>query len=158
MNKTEILKEFLNALRCDLELAKEASADAAAYATHEESKADSKWDTQGLEASYLAAGQAGKAREAAQAIQRLQNLIQESSTRKENTTVSMGALVTLMISGSEELFLILPDGGGRCLKVNGSEITAVSPVSPMGSVLMGKPEGATVSLSSGIEVKILAVD
>src|SRR5690606_19098632 len=57
MNKHAVIEAVLAELMNQLELVRGASREAAEYATHEESRADSKWDTQGLEASYLAAGQ-----------------------------------------------------------------------------------------------------
>ena len=72
MNKTRFFNALLDKLREEVRLAVEASKDAAEYATNEESRAESQWDTQGLEASYLAAGQAGQARQWAEAIEELQ--------------------------------------------------------------------------------------
>ena len=45
-----------------------AAREAHGYATDPDSKAESKYDTRGLEASYLAAGQAAKADELAEAM------------------------------------------------------------------------------------------
>ena len=81
---------FLESLRKELLLAVEASQDAADYATNDESRADSQWDTQGLEASYLAAGQAGMAKKWAESIEELQSERELLLERKER--VELGAL------------------------------------------------------------------
>ena len=60
MDKFSVINKIIDELKVQLEVAKGASTEAASYATNAESRAESKWDTQGLEASYLAAGQAGR--------------------------------------------------------------------------------------------------
>ena len=56
IDKSHFFQRLLATLREELLHAVNASKDAAEYATNEESRAESQWDTQGLEASYLAAG------------------------------------------------------------------------------------------------------
>ena len=53
MDKSHFFQCLLATLREELLHAVNASKDAAEYATNEESRAESQWDTQGLEASYL---------------------------------------------------------------------------------------------------------
>ena len=69
MDKSHFFQRLLATLREELLHAVNASKDAAEYATNEESRAESQWDTQGLEASYLAAGQATQARQWAEAVE-----------------------------------------------------------------------------------------
>ena len=69
MDKALFYQTLINTLESELKHAIDASKDAADYATNEEAKAESQWDTQGLEASYLAAGQADQARQWAEAIE-----------------------------------------------------------------------------------------
>ena len=73
MDKSHFFQRLLATLREELLHAVNASKDAAEYATNEESRAESQWDTQGLEASYLAAGQATQARQWAEAVEELQS-------------------------------------------------------------------------------------
>ena len=58
MNKTTVHQLIIDKLRIDLDVAERAAQTAYETATHEENVAENKYDTLGLEASYLATGQA----------------------------------------------------------------------------------------------------
>ena len=75
MDKAQFFQYLLSTLREEVNSAINAAKDAAEYATDDESRAQSQWDTQGLEASYLAAGQASQARECVDAIENLQSSV-----------------------------------------------------------------------------------
>src|SRR5512138_2928662 len=68
MNKAELVQEIVASLSASLELLKKAARASHAEATHESSKAENKYDTRGLEAAYLAGGQARQAREIQESI------------------------------------------------------------------------------------------
>ena len=57
MNKRAILKKITDKLIGELEVYFRAAEYARDEATHEQNKAENKYDTRGLEASYLARGQ-----------------------------------------------------------------------------------------------------
>ncbi|HAV13422.1 MAG TPA: hypothetical protein DCX06_08045, partial [Opitutae bacterium] len=115
MDKTRFFNALIETLREELIHAVNASKDAAEYATNEESRAESQWDTQGLEASYLAAGQAGQAKQWAEAIEELQS--EREDLLKTNNTVSLGALFKCDIGGSEEIFFFAGVAGGQVIDV-----------------------------------------
>ena len=58
--KSTLLEKIRMELKASLEGLTKAALDAHAAATDPGSKAESKYDTRSLEASYLAAGQAGR--------------------------------------------------------------------------------------------------
>ena len=58
MNKTDVHRLLLGKLEVDLDVLQRAAQTAYEAATHEENVAENKYDTLGLEASYLATGQA----------------------------------------------------------------------------------------------------
>ena len=60
MNKHAVLQLILEKLSVDLDIAQRAAQTAYETATDEENIAENKYDTLGLEASYLAAGQANR--------------------------------------------------------------------------------------------------
>jgi hypothetical protein len=62
MHKPTVHQLILDKLRIDLDIAERAAQTAYETATHEENIAENKYDTLGLEASYLAAGQAKRGR------------------------------------------------------------------------------------------------
>lgn len=63
MNKQALIQKVVEKLTADLALYFKAATIARAEATHEQSKAENKYDTRGLEASYLARGQSKQAAE-----------------------------------------------------------------------------------------------
>jgi hypothetical protein len=66
--KAELLEKIRTQLRASLERLSKAAMDAHAAATDPGSKAEGKYDTRSLEASYLAAGQARQVDELAEAV------------------------------------------------------------------------------------------
>ena len=68
MNKEALIKKIVARLREELEAYFNAARTAHEEATHEQSKAENKYDTRGLEASYLAHGQSRQAAELEAAI------------------------------------------------------------------------------------------
>ncbi len=155
MNKTDVLTELLDLLKAEFEGAVSASQDAAEYATNEEARAESQWDTQGIEASYLAAGQATQARQWAQAIETLEQYRNDLLEPKD--AVALGALVTCDINGSRDRFFVAPAAGGQILTLNGDEITVVTPQSPMATRILGKRENETFTLANGVPGSVLKV-
>ena len=155
MNKTQVFTELCNKLQDELNVALGASRDAADYATNEEARADSKYDTQGLEASYLAAGQASFARKVAEAVADLKILQDELTIPRSK--VMRGALVRCRLDGFEEWFYICPVGGGETLEVEGVEISILTGQSPLGSSILGKTVGDRFTLTSGLTGEILEV-
>lgn len=157
-DKSPLVTALENALLAELGAAVSASRDAASYATDEESRASSKWDTQGLEASYLAAGQAQQARELESARQRLRGMAAELCAAK--SYVTLGALIDCALGrdGSSEYFWLVPEGaGGRELKVGTRTITCLNAQSPLGRALLGKSAGDSFSLPNGSAGTVQAV-
>src|SRR5690242_21866202 len=93
MKKTEILARIVEALHNHLAVLEKAARAAHTEATHESSKAENKYDTRGLEAAYLAGGQARQAREIQESIK-----VYETLPLKEfgaNEPIDLSALVEL---------------------------------------------------------------
>jgi transcription elongation GreA/GreB family factor len=147
MNRTAAINALIEALRDELGLAIRASKDAGEYATHEEARAESKYDTQGLESSYLAAGQAAQAEAIAEAIQALEKLRKE--TPESGRPIGLGSLFECDWGDATDWFLLVPARGGTTAEVDKHEVTAITPESPIGTAALGKTVGARVSLLSG---------
>ncbi len=75
MNKHSVHQLILDKLRIDLDIAERAAQTAYETATHEENIAENKYDTLGLEASYLAAGQARRVEEIRQSLTLYKTLV-----------------------------------------------------------------------------------
>ena len=68
MNKTVVHRLLLEKLEVDLDVLQRAAQTAYEAATHEENVAENKYDTLGLEASYLATGQARRVEQIRQSL------------------------------------------------------------------------------------------
>ena len=101
MNKRVILNKIIATLVGELEIYFRAAQFSRAEATHESSKAESKYDTRGLEASYLARGQSKQAAEIEAAIAEFEKLPVKKFGADD--PIDLGALVNLE-QGGEKYF------------------------------------------------------
>lgn len=147
MKRNTALRALAEALREELGLAIRASKDAEDYATHDEARAESQWDTQGLESSYLAAGQAANAEEIAKAIRELEKLAESRPDPRD--PIGVGSLFQCDWGDGADWYLIVPERGGTTAIVGKTEITAITPESPLGAAVSEKKCGDRVALSTG---------
>eukprot|EP01132_Coremiostelium_polycephalum_P021514 gene21514-25548_t len=120
MNKHAIHQLVLDKLAVDLDIAQRAAQTAYETATHEENIAENKYDTLGLEASYLAAGQARRVEEIRQALTLCQNM--QLRAYDDQRGIEVGALLGLADENDRQQWLFLaPDGAGLKVDVNRSE-------------------------------------
>ncbi len=146
MNKPEIFAAIVRHLQAELSRLTEAALSTHAEATHEENKAEDKYDTRGLEASYLAHGQSKAAEEAAQAVAQFQAL--PLRVFNPGDPVSLGALVT--IEGKEaSCYFIGPRAGGTEVKHDDIEVMVITPQSPLGRQLLGRKQGDQLVVDLG---------
>lgn len=140
--KSALLTKVRNELRSRLEVLSRAAMDAHAAATDPGSKAEGKYDTRSLEASYLAAGQARQVDELAEAVRIFGGLALPDFGA--NDTIDAGALVEVEL-GSESLFYLLaPASGGLELSHEGREVTLLTPASALYQKLLGLEVGDTL--------------
>lgn len=148
MNKHAVLQLILEKLTVDLDIAQRAAQTAYETATHEENIAENKYDTLGLEASYLAAGQAKRVEEIKQSLalcQNLQNL--QLRAYDDQRGIEVGALLGLEDENGRQQWLFLaPDAAGLKVDVVGQPVTVITPRSPLGNSLLGKFEGDEVEI------------
>jgi transcription elongation GreA/GreB family factor len=139
MNKTQLLKKIVASLTETLEVLEKAARASHAEATHESSKAESKYDTRGLEAAYLAGGQARQAKEILDSIQVYESLPTRAFAADE--PIDLTALVELNVDGTASTYFIGPRNGGLEIEYGCREVTVITPQSPLGQNLMGKTMG-----------------
>lgn len=123
-------------------------------ATHEDNKAESKYDTRGLEASYLAEGQARQAEEAESNLMRFEALEHRSFSTDED--IEVGALVGVEIAGYRDLYFCGPGAGGKEVELEGEECTIITRESPLGAQLYGAKLGHTFEVN-GRAAKIVSL-
>src|SRR4051812_22454303 len=125
MNKTSLLTQIVAALGESLELLGRAAHASHLEATHESSRAESKYDTRGLEAAYLAGGQARQAREIMDAMKTYGALVTRDFATSD--LIDITAVVKLETDGTPALFFIGPKSGGVEINYKGDEITVITP-------------------------------
>ena len=147
MNKPALVAAILAHLDRELDRYLQGASDARAAATDGERRAENKYDTRGLEASYLAHGQSIQARETAAAREQFAALAAREFAPGEG--VALGALVELA-DGGERLWCFLgPAAGGTEILHEGQEVLVITPGSPLGRALLGRTPGERVRAGSG---------
>ena len=154
MNKPMILKALLVELEEELHRLQAANERASAGATHSEAKAETKWDTCGLEASYLARGHAEQFKTLAAEVHNLRGF---TAPDYSGRPIGVGALVEVEMGGEAMLFFLLHCGGGIDLTAEGREVTIITPESPVGAALLDKQQGGSFSFRAGSSGKIISV-
>ena len=155
MDKSKILKALLEELETELRGQLAAQAMAAEGATHAEAKAETKWDTCGLEQSYLARGLAKQFETLAMQVEELRAFVPHGFSGKP---IGPGALIEAEADGDPIMFILLNCGGGIELMVEGHEITVITPESPVGAAMLGKKKGESYSFRAGMDGKIMGVE
>ncbi len=155
MNKANLLKAVIEELEEELRRQLAANERASAGATHSESRAETKWDTCGLESSYLARGHAQQFQALAAAVQELRAFTAPDFTGKP---IGSGALVEVDLDGEIMNFFLLHCGGGVELSVEGYDVTVITPESPVGAALFDRPAGNSFSFRAGVTGRILRVE
>jgi transcription elongation GreA/GreB family factor len=159
VNKRTIIKKIVTKLTEELELYFRAAQYARAEATHEQNKAEHKYDTRGLEASYLARGQSRQAAELEAAIAEFEKL--DAHPLVNGAPIALGALVHLEHAGERSYYFIGPRAGGTEVDHDRKEILVITPQSPLGEQLLGKKAGDQPQLNLGgldQPARILAVE
>ena len=139
MDKRRVIERFREEFRRQFDMLKRASDTAREDATHAESRAEGKYDTQGLETSYLAAGQAERAEDLALALQSFN--AEPFPPFPAKAPIAEGALVEIDFGGDIEWFLLCPCAGGMSVELDGSEITILGPGAPLRERINGQKSG-----------------
>ncbi len=116
----------------------------AAKATHEaatgdQAKAEGKYDTRGLEASYLADAQAGQCQKLAHSVHVFESL--QLDDHHAGSAIADGALVETEREGQFHYYLLTPCAGGVSMDYEGYELTTLSPDAPLYQKLLGRHVG-----------------
>jgi len=147
VDKHAVIEKIVARLTEELALYTKAARTAFAEATDEQSRAENKYDTRGLEASYLARGQARQVAELEQTINQFRALpVREFAP---GAPMEVGALVELVADRERSFFLLGPRAGGTEVEHDGHEITVITPQSPLGGQLLGHKAGDRLTLDLG---------
>ena len=138
INKEALLRAILDRLEQELELFVKAARFSHAEATHEQNKAEDKYDTRGLEASYLARGQSRQVAELEQAIKKFESLELQPLSSKD--PINLGAYVELEGGQENSYYFVGPTAGGTEVQFEKKEVLVITPQSPLGQQLVGKKQ------------------
>ena len=147
MDKRALVQAIVAQLSGELESYARSARATHEEATHEQSKAENKYDTRGLEASYLAQGQSRQAAEIVQAVKQFETL--DPKDFGKDDPIDVGALVELE-SGAERLFYFVgPRAGGVEILHERKQIVVMTPQAPMGRELIGRKKGDRFEFAQG---------
>ena len=147
VNKTALLAAIIAQLSAELKTLTTAALSSHAEATDAENKAENKYDTRGLEASYLAQGQSDAAEETAKSLDQFQ--ARTLRTIIADDPIILGALVTLGdTAGKTTFYFVGPRAGGTQVEHEGQTVTVVTMASPLGQRIIGRRAGDTLPATS----------
>lgn len=158
IDKKKLREKILSRLQDDYELQLQAAKAAHEAATHEECIPDNKYATLGLEASYIAQGQANRAQEILREQQQFRQMVLASFSADD--VIRMSAVVELLDDeGQDRYVFIAPAAGGLEVEIAAVRVMVITPVSPLGRELIGKHCGDQVDLvtDSVREYEVVAV-
>lgn len=158
MNKSALVKKIIVQLTGELELYAKAARAAHAEATHEQSRAENKYDTRGLEASYLARGQSRQAAEIAQAIREFETF--QPRMFSPTDPIDTGAVVELQTEAERTWYFVATRAGGTEVIHDRKEILVITPESPLGQQLVSRNVGDRIDLhlpGASVAYRIVAI-
>lgn len=157
MDKNALLATLLNTLQQELAETQLAAREAHEGAIHEQSKAETQYDTLGLEHAYLAEGQSRRIAELQQEIVSLRNL---PPTTGNDGQIRLNSLIRLEDdNGANPMLLwLLPAGGAQHLPSPAGRIQVITPRSPIAGLLRGRSVGDSIRLTNGREMFIAAIE
>ena len=156
MNKNTVYLLLLKKLEVDLDVLQRAAQTAYEAATDKENIAENKYDTLGLEASYLATGQARRVEEIRQALKNCQAMTQAPYDTAQG--IQVGDLIRLeAVNGNEQWVFLAPDAAGLKLIQDDQTITVITPRAPLGAALLRKQPDDDVQINVGGTVQTFTV-
>ena len=147
VNKSAVVRKIIATLQRELATYIRAARAAHDEATHEQNKPENKYDTRGLEASYLARGQSRQVAELELAITQIEAL--STAAWAAGTPIGPGALVEIIEGREHSWYYVAPRAGGTEVDHQQREILVLTPQSPLGQQLVGRRQGDEIVLDLG---------
>jgi len=148
IDKQQLHSAIIAALQALVDNARQAVDRAYEAATHEENIAENKYDTLGLEASYLTQGQARRLAECEADLMRYQALPVKAFA--EDDTVAVGALLQVVDQQDRvQTFFLGPAAGGVKVRLHEHDIVIITASAPLGKALLGSHLGDEVTVQIG---------
>ena len=147
-DKKAVLSLFQKTLSDKIKALSEEALSQKDAATNEESKAENKYDTRGLEASYIAQAYATRIKEMQEGLY----FLNKTEVSPFNKKIKVGDIVEIFdiekntAKDGNQYFVILPTGGIEIV-YNGVQVRSLSLTSPLGSKLLGLEDGVDLKLN-----------
>lgn len=155
-HKKRLIEHLVIELEVIYKIALTAAKMAYTTATDKENIAENKYDTLGLEASYLAQGQAKRASECGAELKAVQKL--SAVDYSSSDAIVVGTLVSLIDEDEQQVSLFLaPVAGGLKFVFEESNIVVITQSSPLGKKLLGKFVDDEFELATGQHKKIYRI-
>ncbi|CAM4177647.1 GreA/GreB family elongation factor [Vibrio neonatus] len=138
IDKEPLRQDLLQVLHAQRLNALKAADSAHGDATHEQSVAETQYDTVAIEAAYLAHGQSQRVADCDAMISCLNSLVLRDFDDLDE--ISLGAIVTL---DNGMTCWLLPVCGG--FKVDNDKLVVITPQSPLGQMINGAEVGDTLA-------------
>jgi len=149
--KQKILDELIGKMKSEMQQLEEAAKSNKDFATDQEFKAESKYDTRALEASYLASAEASRVEDLKLQIQMLEEVDLRLSSKSEE--VCIGSLVDLRHNNQDRSYFVIPTSGGTLIKVEDRAVLVVSVFSPIGDAVLGLKVGEEFEIETPKETR-----
>lgn len=162
MDKTILIEDIINQLQRQRQSSIAAADVAKETATHTENVAENRYDTLGLEASYLAHGQSLRTQETEASIESfkalgkslshdLLNALSKNLDIPSSELVQIGSLIHLEDQdGQRKWYFLAAKSGGLTIHSQSCDVFVLTPQAPMGAALMGKETGDEISVNGSI--------
>lgn len=137
MERKDAILALTSSVKEQLTTAKKAYDASHANVTSAESKQEGKYDTRGLEESYLANGLAMKIAD----LEAILNFLDGALSAQFSETVVLGSLIMGRQNNEAVTYLLATKGGGIEATALGKDIMIITPESPIGEQLLGKKAG-----------------
>lgn len=157
MDKHLLIESIILQLNDELGHALQAADEAHKGAVHDQSKAETQYDTLGLEHAYLAEGQGKRIEALREQISRFNQMSVKSFDQDD--PIYLGALVELLNLNTHQTLLVFlaPCAGGLHVQMGSKTIQLVSPNSPLTQSLLGLYRGDECKLESGLVYEVLTI-
>ena len=155
MTKTDLLTQIRITLQSELKALTKAAQESFSAATDPDSKAENKYDTRNLEASYVARGQAQRVEELQAAILAFENL--PTTSFASDSRIGLGALACLAEPEGRQFYFIGPAAGGTEIMLDGHEVVVITPTSPLGQKLIGRGVGDSIPTRPGVTASVVSM-
>jgi len=146
IDKQVILALIIEQLRADMAMIEQAVSIARDTAVHADCLGSSKYETMGLEASYLAQGQGVRLL----AVERSLAYFNQLTLTESTGVAGLSSVIVLNDEqGDQQLLWLAADAGGLKVQYGELIITVITTRSPLGKALIGKlaDDGIDISIA-----------